>query len=128
MLASSLLSRDIFLPPHPFHFFPFSQMGLATLYLSSLSPVHFWACLEATQALLGYFFPIWLNFFPIHLSPFIAAVMTDLGSLGPQVPVFPTRLYHSLPSLTLPSRAQALHSGRYFQWSGKPGFWALSAF
>lgn len=57
MLASSLLSRDIFLPPHPFHFFPFSQMGLATLYLSSLSPVHFWACLEATQALLGYFSP-----------------------------------------------------------------------
>lgn len=84
-------------------------MGLATLYLSSLSPVHFWACLEATHALLGYSFPIWLNPFPRHLSPFIAVVMADLGPLGP------TRLYQSLPSLTLPSRAQALHSGRYFQ-------------
>lgn len=83
-------------------------MGLATLYLSTLSPVHFWACLEATHALLGYFFPVWLNPFPIHLSPFIAVVMADLGPLGPQLLVFPTRLYQSLPSLTLPSRAQTL--------------------
>lgn len=46
---------------HPIPSFPlfsFQSDGATTLYLSLLSPVHFWACLEATHALLGYSFPI----------------------------------------------------------------------
>lgn len=54
--------------------------------------------------------------------------MADLGPWCLQVLVSLTGLYCPLPSLTLPSRAPVLPSGKCSAEWGEPGFQALSGF